>query len=80
LVQHKKKLEVNLLEKRKNDALAKSDLKKVHEKNLKVNMPAFADIENILLEFGITAAVYYDGKLIGVDCLELINTAKRIIE
>jgi len=56
LVQQKKNLEADLSEKRNNAAVAKSDLKQKCEKHLNVNMPVFADIENILLEFGITAA------------------------
>jgi hypothetical protein len=55
-VQQKKNLEADLSEKRNNAAVAKSDLKQKCEKHLNVNMPVFADIENILLEFGITAA------------------------
>jgi hypothetical protein len=43
-------------------------------------MPAFAEIENILLEFGITAAAYHGGNLNGVDCRELIKQAKPIFE
>ena len=80
LVQQKKTLEADLSEKRKNAAMAKSDLKRVRENKLKVNMPVFADIENILLEFGISAAAYHGGKLNGVDCRELIKLAKPIFE
>jgi len=43
-------------------------------------MPVFAEIENILLDFGITAAAYHGGKLNGVDCCELIKLAKQIFE
>jgi hypothetical protein len=43
-------------------------------------MPVFAEIENILLEFGITAAAYHGGKLNGVDCGELLKLAKHIFE
>jgi hypothetical protein len=42
-------------------------------------MPVFANIENILLEFGISAAPYHGGKLNGVDCQELIKLAKPIL-
>jgi hypothetical protein len=80
LVQQKKNFEADLLEKRKNAATAKSELKQIRAKKLKVNMPVFADIENILLEFGITAAAYNGGKLNGVDCQELIKLAKSIFE
>jgi hypothetical protein len=37
-------------------------------------------IENILLEFGISAAAYHGRKLNGVDCQELIKLAKPIFE
>jgi hypothetical protein len=80
LVWQRKNLEANLSEKRKNAAIAKSELKQVREKKLKVNMPVFTDIKNILVEFGITAAAYHGGKLNGVDCWELIKLAKPIFE
>jgi hypothetical protein len=37
-----------------------------------------AEIENILLQHNISAAVYHGGKLNGVDCHELIHLAKQI--
>jgi hypothetical protein len=43
-------------------------------------MPIFSEIENILLEFGITAAAYHGGKPNGVDCRELLKLAKDIFE
>jgi hypothetical protein len=43
-------------------------------------MPVFAEIENILLEFGISAAAYHGGKLNGVDCRVLLMLAKDIFE
>jgi hypothetical protein len=43
-------------------------------------MPAFAEIENILLKLGITAAAYHVGKLNGVDCCEVLKLAKDIFE
>ncbi len=43
-------------------------------------MPLFAEIENILLEFGITTAAYHGGKLNGVDCCELLKLAQDIFE
>ena len=52
------------------------DLKELWEKEKKVEMPVFAKMENILLEFGIKAAAYHGGKLNGIDCHELIKLAK----
>jgi hypothetical protein len=43
-------------------------------------MPVFSDIENILREYGITAAAYHGGKLNGVDCHELLSLEKTIFE
>jgi hypothetical protein len=43
-------------------------------------MPVFSEIENILLEYGITSAAYHGGKLNGVDCRELLSRGKSIFE
>jgi hypothetical protein len=66
--------------KRKCVSDAKAALKKLQESKNKIQMHVFAKIENILLEFGISAAAYYGGKLNGVDCHELIKLAKQIFE
>jgi hypothetical protein len=80
MVQQRKALEADLTLKRKSVGTAKAALKKVWETKKKIEMPAFADIENILLEFGISAAAYHGGNLNGVDCHELIKIAKPIFE
>jgi hypothetical protein len=46
----------------------------------KVETHVLSDIENILLEFSITAAAYHGGKLNGVDCREMIKLAKTMFE
>jgi hypothetical protein len=48
----KKKMSI----KRNIAATDKSDLKQIHEKIQKVNMHVYADIGNIILEYGITAS------------------------
>ena len=80
MIEERKALEVDQTLKRKNAGNAKAALKKVRENKKKIEMPAFAEIENILLEFGITAAAYHGGNLNGVDCRELIKQAKPIFE
>jgi hypothetical protein len=35
--------------------------------------------ENIILDFGFTAAAYHGGKLNGVDCHELIRLANKFL-
>jgi hypothetical protein len=80
MVQQRKALEADLTLKRKFVGTAKAALKKVRETKKKIEMPAFADIENILLEFGISAAAYHGGNLNGVDCRELMKLAKPIFE
>jgi hypothetical protein len=49
-------------------ATARSQLKTIREAKEKKNMPIFADIENILLKYGISAAAYYGGKFNGINC------------
>jgi hypothetical protein len=66
--------------KRNIAAMGKSDLKRIHEKKQKVNMHVYADIGNIILEYGITASAYHVGKLNGVDFRDLAKLAKSIFE
>ena len=80
LVNNRKALETDVTLKRKALTTAKASLKAVREKKRKLEMPVFSDIENILLEYGITAAAYHGGKLNGVDCRELLTLAKTIFE
>jgi hypothetical protein len=80
MVNHRKELEEDQSLKRKCAAKARSELKQIRENKKKVEMPVFAEIKNILLEFGITAAAYYGGKLNGVDCREFLKLAKHIFE
>jgi hypothetical protein len=61
MVNHRKELEADQSLKRKCAAKARSELKQIRENKKKVEMPVFAEIENILLEFGITAAAYHGG-------------------
>jgi len=44
----------------------------------KIDLPVSAEIENILLQYNISAAAYHGGKLNGVDCRELIRLSKPI--
>ncbi len=80
LVNNRKALETDVTLKQKALTTAKASLKAVREKKRKVEMPVFSDIENILLEYGITAAAYHGGKLNGIDCRELLTLAKTIFE
>jgi len=80
MVQQRKNLEAEQSIKRKSSATARSQLKTIREAKRKQDIPVFADIENILLEYGISAAAYHGGKLNGVDCRELIVRAKPIFE
>jgi hypothetical protein len=79
-VNNRKALETDVTLKQKALTTAKASLKAVREKKRKVEMPVFSDIENILLEYGITAAAYHGGKLNGIDCRELLTLAKTIFE
>jgi len=67
MVQQRKNLEAEQSLKRKSSATARSQLKTIREAKRKQDIPVFADIENILLEYGISAAAYHGGKLNGVD-------------
>jgi hypothetical protein len=71
-------LETDQTLKRKSSATARSQLKTMREAKWKKDIPVFADIENILLEYGISATAYHGGKLNDVDCRELIVHAKPI--
>jgi hypothetical protein len=78
-VNNRKALETDVTLKRKALTTTKASLKAVREKKRKVEMPVFSDIENILLEYGITAAACHGGKLNGVDCHELLTLAKTFL-
>ncbi len=80
MVQKRKNMEAELSVKRKNAANSKLELKNIRKAKLKVQMPVFPDIENILLEYGITSEAYQSGKLNGVDCHELLSLGKTIFE
>jgi hypothetical protein len=80
MVQNRKNIKADLALKRKNAANSKLQLKNIRNAKLKVEMPFFSEIENILLEYGITSAAYHGGKLNGVDCCELLSRGKSIFE
>ncbi len=80
MVKQRKDFDRDLQLKRKCASDAKGALKKLRESKNKMQMPVFAEIENIFLKFGITAAAYHGGKLNGVYCHELIKLAKQIFE
>jgi hypothetical protein len=71
-------LEADISLKKKSITEKKRYYKKFRVKKKKINTPVSAGIENILLQFNISAAAYHGGKLNGVDCCELICLAKKI--
>jgi hypothetical protein len=80
MVKQRKELEADRHLKRQSATKAKFDLKALREKKKKAETPVLADMQNILIEFGILAAAYHGGKLNGVNCLELMKLAKTIFE
>jgi hypothetical protein len=61
MVQKRKNMEADLSVKSKNAANSKLELKNIRKAKLKVEMPVFSDIENILLEYGITSEAFMFG-------------------
>jgi hypothetical protein len=51
---------------------------KRNQSEKKIDLPVTTEIENILLQYNISAAAYHGGKLNGVDCQELICLSKLI--
>jgi hypothetical protein len=78
LVDSRKLLEADVSLKKKSITEKKKVLQKIQGEKKKINTPVSAGIENILLQFNISAAAYHGGKLNGVDCRELIRLAKQI--
>lgn len=56
----------------------KKVLKIIQSDKKKIDLPISAEIENILLQYNVSAAAYHGGKLNGVDCRELIRLSKPI--
>jgi hypothetical protein len=64
-----------------NLRLQKSNIASALKRNQsekKNDLPVTTEIENILLQYNISAAAYHGGKLNGVDCQELICLSKPI--
>ena len=78
MVRDRKQLEVDVSNKRKTLGEKKKDLQKIQKEKRKINTPVSAEIENLLLQYNISAAAYHGGKLNGVDCREVIHLAKQL--
>jgi hypothetical protein len=68
----RKWMETGITLKRKQVREKKKVLNKIRS-DKKNDLPVAEGIENILLQYNISAAAYHGGKLNGVDCQELIH-------
>jgi hypothetical protein len=78
LVQQRKALESDVGGKRKALMAAKPTFKEIQAKKKKIETPVLAELENILLQYNISAAAYHGGKFNGMDCHEFIQYSKLL--
>jgi hypothetical protein len=78
MIKERKRLEKEVTNRRKLLGDKKKNLKNLQAQKKKIDLPVSAEIENILLQYNISAAAYHGGKLNGVDCRELIRLSNQI--
>jgi hypothetical protein len=78
MFEERKRLEKEVTNQRKLLGDKKKDLKNLQVQKKTIDLPVLAEIENILLQYNISAAAYHGGKLNGVDCRELIRLSYQI--
>ena len=77
-IDNRKELELEISTKRRILGEKKKDVQNIQKEKKKIDRPVSAEIENILIQYNISAAAYHGGKLNGVDCRRLIIKAKEI--
>jgi hypothetical protein len=76
MTDERKRMKTGITHKQKLVGKKKKISKKIQSDKKQIDLPVTVEIENILLQYNISAAAYHGGKL--VDCQELICLSKPI--